>query len=348
MDSADPPDTDPAGNERWRPPHKMEPDKTFRARVAIDQLQSRITPSQDVFVLAHFGIPRIDANEWRLHFSGMLSTPRAMTLDDLKAFPRHDIESFIKCAGIPSDHRIATRNVSNAVWAGARLVDVMQSVGIASRATHLWFTAPDHGTYRDWSADQYVKDMPVSRVNVGDVLLAYEMNGDPLTAEHGFPVRVFVPGFYGANSVKWVSRIEAADHRAPGIFNNELYNDPVFDENGTPSGRTAPVWGVAPEALIVQPAAGAKLAAGAATVSGWCWGEHPVDRVELSCDDGLTWISTSPGARYQNSWQSYSFDIHVETRGALRLQVRATDTKGETQPLADARNSVHEIRVSVV
>ncbi len=214
--------------EYWRPSLKMEPDKTYRFRVPVDKLVPKITPNHDIFVLSHFGVPRIDPVEWRLHFSGLFERPRTMTLEDIRSFPRKEVESFIKCAGFPADHRIATRNASNAVWAGASLADIMEAVGLSSDASYLWFYAPDVGSYSEWSADRYVKDMPVERIKQGSVLLAYEVNGEPLPGEHGFPLRVFIPGFYGTNSVKWVCRIDAAAARAPGIFTNELYNDPVL------------------------------------------------------------------------------------------------------------------------
>lgn len=335
------------GAEHWRPPLDMRPDTTFRSRVPIHELRTHLTPGKDVLVLAHFGIARIDAQAWRLHFSGMGRNLCAMTLDEIKAFPRCEVESFIKCAGMADNHRIATRNVSNALWTGARLVDVLDYVGVPPRASHLWFVAPDHGHYMNWQADSYTKDLPVSRALAEDVLLAYEMNHAPLTAEHGFPVRLFVPGYYGTNSVKWLSRIVAADRRAPGIFTNQLYNDPVVDARGEPTGYTAPVWGVAPEALIVSPPSGARLARGRITISGWCWGQHPIARVELSCDGGQTWRETTPALRHQTSWQPFAFELIFGTSGKRGLQVRATDTRGVTQPFRDARNAVHQISITI-
>ena len=326
---------------------RMEPDSTFRARVPIHELRSRITPNSDIFVLAHFGVPRIDQKDWRLHISGLVSRPCAMTLDDVRSFPRCEVEAFIKCAGFPADHRIATRNASNGVWAGARLADVMKSVGLSSHASHLWFTAPDHGRYLDWSAHQYTKVVTVEHVLRSDILLAYEVNGEALTPEHGFPLRVLVPGFYGTNSVKWLCRIEAADRRAPGVFTNELYNDPVLDAEGHEVGRV-PVWGAAPEALIVHPPMHAKLAAGNVRVSGWCWGEHPITRVDVSIDGGATWVPASVDQRHQMSWQAFELDIPIQRIGARAIRARATDATGTTQPLAEGRNSVHEVRITVI
>ncbi len=330
----------------WRPKNVMEPSTTFRHRVPINNLNTKITPNSDVFVLAHFGIPRIALNDWRLHFSGMFDCPRTMTIDDIRAFPKHQIESYIKCAGFPDDHRIATRNASNALWGGALLTDVMRAVGLSPEADFLWFYAPDHGSYGKWSADRYLKDVSVKRLSVADILLAYEVNNEPLPAEHGFPLRVFIPGYYGTNSVKWLCRIDAAKVRAPDIFTNELYNDPVFEE-GKQTLETSPVWGVAPEALIVAPENGATILRGNIAVSGWCWGEHEIVEVQLSLDHGQNWISTAPEFRIQNSWQAFTFRVHVDTPGNLDLLVRAIDELGQTQSAQEARNSIHRIEINV-
>lgn len=332
-------------SEHWRPKMVMEPSTTYRHRVPIDKLTTRITPNSDIFVLSHFGVPRIELNDWRLHFSGMFDRARAMTIEDVYAFPKHQIEAFIKCAGFPADHRIATRNASNAIWAGARLTDILEEVGLSPEASFLWFYAPDYGSYGRWSADRYLKDLSVERATAGDVLLAYEVNGESLSAEHGFPLRVLVPGYYGTNSVKWLCRIDAAKTRSPDIFTQELYNDPII-RDGEPSG-TSPVWGVAPEALIVTPANGAKVVQGDVDVSGWCWGQRAIDEVQLSVDQGASWLSSRPEARSETSWQKFIFRITANRTGKLDVMVRALDEGGETQPFSEARNSIHRIELTV-
>ena len=329
----------------WRPASPMQPDKTFRFRVSADELVDRITPSSDVFVLAHFGIPRIERETWRLHLSGLIERPCALSFQDMLKFRKHEIEAFIKCAGFPHNEKIATRNASNAVWAGASLLEVMDSVGLNPEATFLWLYAPDRGSYAEWSAESYVKDVPVERVKMGDVLLAYELNGEQLSAEHGFPVRLFVPGFYGTNSVKWLCHIRAATQRATGVFVSELYNDPVVSEDGTPTAATVPVWEVPPEALIVYPAANSVVPCGRLRVSGWSWGTTEIDFVEVSTDGGISWRRTSVERRHQMSWQRFEAEVEL-TEGEAILSARATNLKGVTQPDQHARNAVHVIRVT--
>jgi DMSO/TMAO reductase YedYZ molybdopterin-dependent catalytic subunit len=327
-------------DDSWRPPTVMDPPTTFRHKVRAEELTSAITPNDDVFVLAHFGIPQFDVKDWRLRIEGLVEKPLALTLDDIKRLPKIEIESFIKCAGFPHDPTIATRSVSNARWAGADLRDVLDVAGLDPAAQYLWASAPDHGTYARWSADRYRKDVPIARVKAGGVLLAYEMNGAPLPQTHGFPVRLFIPGFYGTNSVKWLCRLEASDKRAPGILTNELYNDPA------PGGGTAPVWQVAPEALIVQPAGHDKIMPGLREVWGWCWGEHAIATVDVSLDEGQSWRRATVEPRRQMAWQRFSLLADCAP-GPLTIMARATDARGVGQPPRDARNAVHVVRVSV-
>lgn len=329
-----------ASDESWRPPTVMDPSTTFRHKVRPEELTSAVTPNDDVFVLAHFGVPHFEVKSWRLRIEGLVNKPLALTIDDIRRFPKIEIESFIKCAGFPHDPTIATRSVSNAVWGGADLREVLDAAGLDPAAQYLWASAPDHGTYARWGADHYRKDVPVTRVREGSVLLAYEMNGARLPQTHGFPVRLFIPGFYGTNSVKWLCRLEASRERASGIFTNELYNDPA------PDGGTAPVWQAAPEALIVAPADHGRVEPGRHEIWGWCWGDHAIAIVEISLDGGQSWQRAEVEPRRQMAWQRFSLLADCAP-GPLTIMARATDTRSVTQPPRDARNAVHGIKVSV-
>lgn len=333
---------------QWRPIQAMDPDTTYRFRVAADALVAAITPNPDIFVLAHFGVPRIERHDWRLHITGMVDRPAVLTFEDIMRLRKCEIQSFLNCAGFPANPKIATRNVANAVWAGADLAEVLDSVGVHANAAFIWSYGPDHGAYQNWSADCYVKDLPIEHIRSGKVLLAYEVNGEPLSHAHGYPLRLFIPGFYGTNSVKWLCRIEVSDRRAPGIFTTELYNDPVASDATQPARRTAPVWEVPPEALITSPAANARLSAGPIHISGWSWGAREIRFVQISTDAGRTWLRVEAAPRMQNSWQRFDFIWNQPTPGKFSLMARATDLDGKTQPDADARNCVHTIRVEVV
>jgi len=334
-------------NDDWRPAMQMSPHATYRHRVAAHELIDRITPTSDVFVLAHFGVARIQPDIWRLQVTGMVNCPAAISLHQLRELPKVELEAFIKCAGFPHDHTIATRNVSNAVWGGVRLSEFLKRADVREGASFIWAFAPDHGRYADFSADCYIKDIPLTRGMADDVLLAYELNGEPLAPEHGFPVRLLVPGYYGTNSVKWLCRIEVSDRRASHLFTSELYRDPVLLPSGEPSGERAPVWEVAPEALITSPAHRATLPKGINSVSGWSWGANEISHVEMSVDGGETWQRVHVEARHQMSWQKFSFEWAQLEAGEVTIYARAVDRNGVTQPAKDARNAIHRISVKV-
>ena len=331
----------------WRPVMEMSPHATYRHRVQAHDLVTRITPSANVFGLAHFGVARIRPEDWRLHITGMVERPAVLSLQQILDLPKVEIEAFIKCAGFPHDHTIATRNVSNAIWGGARLSGVLTRVGASADASFIWAYAPDHGNYAHYSADCYIKDVPLARAKTGDVLLAYELNGQALSPEHGFPLRLLVPGYYGTNSVKWLCRIEVSDKRATHLFTSELYRDPIALPSGEHTSQTSPVWEVPPEALITSPAAHTILPKGRISVAGWSWGTTEIDFVEISIDGGQTWHRVRAEPRRQMSWQKFSFGWSQATAGEVTICARAVDRKCNTQPDKDARNAIHKIRVSV-
>lgn len=335
--------TSPAVPNGWRPPHRMDPDRTYRFRVPIHELQAPVTPNEQLFVLAHFGVPRIRLEDWRLEIAGKVRRPCALDFDALKRFRKYDVESFLKCAGFPDNATINTHNASNAIWSGADLGEVLDHVGVDPKTSFIWSYGADHGTYADWSAEEYVKDVPMPRVRERRVLLAYEVNGEPLPAEHGFPVRLFVPGFYGTNSVKWLCRIEAADTRAPGILTSLLYNDSERLPDG--SMTNTPVWSAPPDSIIVHPRNDDRLAPGVLHVQGWAWADDGISSVEISLDDGQTWSNAQVGIRRQHSWQAFEWTTHRNCAGEATIVARARDAAGRIQPLGSARNSSHRVRV---
>lgn len=319
----------------------MDP-ATYTRRVPLEphQTTARITPQHDLFVLAHLGIPRIDAAQWRLKIAGLVECEATLTLDDIRSLAPQRVESFHQCAGAPRRPDLAMRRIANVVWTGADLAALLRTCGIQPEARFLWAYGLDHGDYDGISARCYIKDMPLARLEEGGVMLAYAVNGESLTPEHGFPLRLVIPGYYGTNTVKWLWRLELARDRATGPFTTELYNDP-----DPSSGGTCPVWEAPPESLIVAPAPG-PLAAAPTEIWGWAWAAAGVVRVEVSTDNGGNWLPARIEPRRQWSWQRFAFHWHPAS-GSYTLAARATDARGAVQPMADARNSVHRVTVAV-
>ncbi len=306
-------------------------------------MTNRLTATEDLFVLAHMGLPEVDLDGWSFDIAGLVARLATLTLDDLAMFPQRSIEAAHQCAGSPLKPTLPTRQVANVRWGGVDLHDLLDTVGVDARATYLWTSGIDHGAYAGVAQAHYQKDMPLSRVAEGDVLIATQLNGAPLTHKHGAPARLVIPGFYGTNNVKWISRLELADRRADSLFTTRFYNDPIPGEQ-----TTKPVWRFGPESLIVAPSSETYIDHGEAVeIWGWAWSHTDVRRVEVSTDGGATWRGAALEPRHQRSWQRYRLTWNPDHPGTYRLQCRATDAEGQTQPLDGARNQVHGIDVVV-
>ncbi len=337
----------PAGTP-VRPP--MEPATGVRRiKLAPHQTVERVTVTGDLFVLAHLGVPRIDPAHWSLTIDGLVQRQLKLTLEALKARPKTVIEAVHQCCGSPMEPTVPTRRVSHVRWGGVDLATLLADAGISPDARFLWSYGLDGGDFAGAHCDWYLKDLPLERLQAGGVLLAYELNGAPLPAEHGCPVRLVVPGYYGTNSVKWLWRLQLADRRAEGMFVSKLYND-TLDAAEVTAGQPArrPVWAVAPELIIVAPAPDAEIARGEPVeIWGWAWSFRGAARVEVSTDGGATFRATALEPRHGWSWQRFSLSWRPESSGETLLSARAFDATGASQPADGARNAIHAIKVKV-
>ncbi|MBT3808578.1 MAG: molybdopterin-dependent oxidoreductase [Rhodospirillaceae bacterium] len=306
------------------------------------QMTAQLTPAEDLFVLAHMGIPETSAENWTLDIGGHVQTPIRLNYEQLMARPKRVLETVHQCAGSPMNPTLATRRIANVQWGGVDLAELLDEAGISANATHLWSYGMDHGKFAGEVQENYLKDIPLSRLAEGDVLIAYELNGAPLPQKHGFPARLVVPGYFGTNSVKWLSRLEVADRRADSIFTTRFYNDAV---PGTED--TRPVWEIFPESLIVAPAPDAVVAAEEIEIWGWAWSATGVERVDVSTDGGDSWHQAEVGPRQQRSWQRFSYQWSPSAAGGCTLMSRATNADGANQPLEGARNAVYALDVAV-
>ena len=328
----------------------MQPDRaTRRMTLSPHQLTDRVTAADDVFLLAHLGVPRIDPAQWSLAIDGMVGRPVALNLQDLKALPKRTVQAVHQCCGSPLEPTVPTRRYANVVWGGVDLAEVLEEVKIDPHARFLWSYGLDGGEFAGTSCDWFVKDVPLQRLAAGGVLLAYEMNGAPFTAEHGFPVRLVVPGYYSTNSVKWLWRLHLAERRADGPFTTKFYNDRLSAEDvaaGHPAQR--PVWALAPESTIVAPAPDTVVSLGEPVdIWGWAWSFRGIDALEITADGGLTYVRARLERRNGWAWQRFSLTWHPARRGDALLGSRALEHGGAVQPVDGARNSVRNVRVAV-
>jgi DMSO/TMAO reductase YedYZ molybdopterin-dependent catalytic subunit len=329
-------------------PPKLDP-AGFHSRITLapHQLTDELTRREDVVVLCHFGVPRIERSDWTLTIDGLVAAPTILTFDDLSKFPRRRVTSIHECAGSPLTPDEPKRRITNVEWSGIALRDLLGVCRVSEQARFIWSIGADYGEFSGVAVDRYLKDLPLERVSE-DVLVATELNGLALSAEHGFPARLVVPGFYGTNSVKWLTRMTLADTRATGPFTTRWYNDAIRDDQGRDTGRTEPVWSIAPESVIVSPAPSARIPAGKpCEVWGRAWGDAPIDAVETSVDGGSTWTRAALTRRIDRSWQRFSFEWKPDRVGVHQLISRARDSLGREQPASRRRNAVHMVEVEV-
>ena len=332
--------------ERIAPKPSMITNRMRIGAVPLARLTQRLTAVEDFLELSSMGVPNVDPHDWTLEITGLVDRSTFISFAELKRFPKRTMEFVFVCSGDPHRPTVPLRRVANVKWGGADLTRLLNRTGIRHEATHLWSYGLDYGEFFGVPQHHFVKDMPLSRLKEGNVLIAYEMNDEPLTPNNGFPARLVIPGFYGTNCVKWLCRLELRERRATNLMTTRLYNDPDFDAD--PTGETTrPVWAVAPESIIVAPKPDGKIASDATEIWGWAWSSCAVRSVQISTDGGSRWVEASLEPPNGLSWQRFSHVWKPLGRGTFDLCCRATDVRGKTQPFDAARNAVYSTRVTV-
>jgi DMSO/TMAO reductase YedYZ molybdopterin-dependent catalytic subunit len=328
------------------------------AESPLFQQVDKLTANESFFIRTNFGIPAIEPALWRLKIGGLVAKSIELRLEDLKRLPIRHLTAAMECAGngrsfLPQPwegNAFGYGAVSAAAWTGVSLSHVLKNAEVGATTRELVFTGADGGFEKKVGGDiRFERSLPLDVARHPDTLLVYEMNGAPLPAEHGGPVRLLVPGWYGVASVKWLVAITAIDHRFAGFFQRQKYIMP----NGTAD--PTPLTERRVRALITHPTSDDRPVAGPIDVRGFAWsGNQPVQVVELSVDDGITWQSADlEAAESPYSWQRWHA-MWPARAGSYRLKVRATDTIGRTQPadpewnlLGYANNAIQVVPVTV-
>ncbi|MBI2680568.1 MAG: molybdopterin-dependent oxidoreductase [Candidatus Solibacter usitatus] len=330
----------------------------------LSGFDSWITPNERFFVRTHVYTPSVDLAAWRLRVEGEVSAPLTLSMNELKQLPRVELVSVLECAGNGRSFYQPTLAglqwqhgaVGNGRWAGVRLADVLKKAGYKASAKEVLFNGADVpiGTMPDFQ-----RAIPLEKALHADTMLAFEMNGQPLPASHGFPLRVIAPGWAGDSWVKWLTHIEVRDKEFDGFFMKTAYRRPVRTVTpGAPvdASLMTPVTLLGIKSVIASPVEGQMLAEGPATVRGVAWsGESPVARVDVSTDNGRTWQPAKLGtdqARY--AWRMWEAQWTPRQAGSYVLMARAFNRAGETQPLVQEWNPsgylwnvVQQVRVEV-
>jgi sulfane dehydrogenase subunit SoxC len=308
----------------------------------LEGLRYPITPVGMHYLLIHFDIPLIDPAAYELEIGGLVSTPLRLTLDEIKARPALTVPVTMECGGNGRAH-LSPRPISApwheeavgcAEWTGTPLKPILEEAGVLDDAVEVVFSGHDRGIDAG-SEHDYERSLSLADALREEVLLAYAMNGQPLPPQHGFPLRLVVPDWYGMASVKWLRKITAIDEPFSGVQQALKYR---YKQSGDDPG--APVTRKRPRALMVPPgipeflSRKRRVRAGKTLVEGRAWsGFGPVERVEFSSDGGHTWEDAQLGEPLgPYAWRPWSYEWNAREPGEYELCVRATDASGKTQP----------------
>jgi sulfane dehydrogenase subunit SoxC len=331
----------------------------------LEALDWPLTPAGLHYLLIHYDIPRVDSSTWSLRVDGRVGRSLTLSLDELRSRAARTVAVTMECAGNgrarleprPLSQPWLVEAVGTAEWTGTPLRQLLEEAALLDDAVDIVFTGLDHGMEGGIEQD-YERSLSIAEASRDDVILAYEMNGQPLLPQHGFPLRLVVPGWYGMTNVKWLRRICAVSEPFAGFQQAEGYRMlRDRDDQGTPVTRTVP------RALMVPPGfpdfmtRRRFVGVGACEIRGRAWsGIAAVERVQVSTDLGATWSNATlnDDALGPYAWRAWSWTWEPEGPGDYELWCRARDAAGHEQPVdADwnvkgyANNSVQRVPVTV-
>jgi DMSO/TMAO reductase YedYZ molybdopterin-dependent catalytic subunit len=329
----------------------------------LEGLRYDVTPAGMHYLLIHFDVPETNEASWTLSIGGLVREPLELSMADLRARPSETFAVTMECAG-NGRARLSPRPISQpwlseaigtAEWTGTPLRPVLEEAGIRDQAVELVFAGADRGIQGEVEQD-YERSLSIEDAMREEVILAYEMNGAPLPPQHGFPLRLLVPGWYGMTSVKWLTRITAVAERFEG------FQQMAYRFRQLPEDEGSSVTRMHPRSLMIPPGIPDFLTrrrfvdASEHVLRGRAWsGWGPIERVEVSADGGATWADASLGDPVSPyAWLPWTFAWDASATGDFELCTRATDAAGNTQPLEQpwnlhgfANNMVQRVPVEV-
>lgn len=329
----------------------------------LDGFLQAITPNELFYVRSHHYTPIVDGDKYSLKIGGEVNSPFSLSLADLKRMPRVEIVGVMECAGngrafysprMPG-LQWGFGGVGNGRWTGVRLADLLKRAGVKASAKHVLFDGADVPV---GTMPKFQRTIPIEKALAADTMLAFNLNGQPLPAAHGFPLRAVIPGWGGDAWVKWLTGITVLDHEFDGFFMKTGYRHPgrgVQPGSTVPPEQMKPVESIRVKSVIATPRDNQYIGQGLTRIAGAAWsGETPLQKVEVSTDGGRTWQAarlTSSNGRW--AWQTWDFMWQAKP-GSYRIMSRATDAAGYTQPFEQEWNPsgylwnvVHAVKVEV-
>ncbi len=308
-----------------------------RNQTRWQDLTNWYTKSEDLYVVSHYKVPTLKAEDHVLEVSGLVRKPVKLTLDQIKARKRRTSTATLECGGNGNGPGFMGA-IGNMKWTGRRLADLLDECAPLKRGIEVVFFGADEQTEKIRGNDypqNFARSLHINDAMRDDLLLCYEMNGAPLTKEHGFPLRLVVPGWFGISWVKWLNRIEVIDRRYMSKYMAQEYVTLRGEERADKK-----IWrltSVGPMDLKSIIARAVQMKDGTVRLTGAAWGDGtPIKTVEVKIDDG-PWqpakIDRTPKDKY--TWRFFSFDWRKPEPGEHKVVSRAIDEEGRLQPSAE-------------
>ena len=321
--------------------HESEP---FNAETGLSSLGKAVTDTDAFYVRGHGTIPETDQDSWRLQVAGLVERELSLSFETLReAFRERTVTATLQCAGNRRAGLVAIRDIpgeapwgpgatGTATWTGVALADVLALARPLPPASDVGFEGADLSPEVE-PAERFGGSIPLDKASRPEVLLAWAMNGERLTPVHGAPLRVIVPGYIGARSVKWLERIEVRSEPWAGHFQHVVYRLVPADEAPGP-GVGMPLGLVALNSDVLSPRDGETVRAGPVEARGYAFagGDRYVARVDVSIDGGANWRQAQlldDLGRW--AWRQWRITLNLAA-GEHEILVRAWDSSAATQP----------------
>jgi DMSO/TMAO reductase YedYZ molybdopterin-dependent catalytic subunit len=312
-----------------------QPADPKRPMLKWQDLTDWVTPNKGFFSIGHYGTPKL-AEGYRLKLEGLVEKPIELSLEQIMSRPKRDLIATLECSGNGASAKFMGA-IGNAKWSGTPLAPLLKECGIKQDAIEAAFWGADSGKEKIRNAEyeqNFARSLSIADAARQDVLLAWAMNDQPLTAEHGSPIRLIVPGWYGIAWVKWLTRIELRDRRLMNRFMARDYVTVRGEKHGDEiEWKETSVGPMNVKSLVARVVRGG---GGSVRITGAAWSQEPIKSVELKIDDGpWTAVQLDDQDRAPHAWSFWSFDWKNPTPGEHTLVSRATDSQGRQQPAAD-------------
>jgi len=320
-------------------------EEPLNLEMPFETTEGFITPTRSFYVRTHFPIPNIDRDAWWLHVEGEVEKRFAINYGELVELESLTVPVTLECAGNnrnflePKVKGVQWHlgAVGTAEWTGVPLSALLDRALVSPRAREVILEGADGGILEDAKSPpgelKFARSIPLNKARA-DVLLAYKMNGSELPAEHGFPLRAIVPGWYAMASIKWLQRVIVTDQPFTGYYQTIDY---AYWKRRGDIAELAPLAEMQVKAEIAKPSQGEIIPANSSVrVHGAAWAsDGEIAKVELSADGGTTWnVAKLLGESTQNAWRLWEFDWQTPGKAGKQILVaRATDSLGRTQPV---------------